>query len=107
MAISHYDQYLRITKGKDAYHADKVKAGAIGGATSKPNRAVCKRNMKGASYHRIKTPVERSFICIKEIDRYQTGKVYEFTVGGGTPIPFGLKSWSEFLSYFSERKVLN
>lgn len=104
MPIPHYDQYLRITKGSDAYHADKVKAGAMGGATSRPNIAVCKRNAKGASYHRLKQPVVRSFLCLKDIDKYQRGKNYEIAVGG--PIPFGLKSWSEFLTYFSERKVL-
>lgn len=102
--IAHYDQYLRITKGKDAYHDDKVKAGAIGGSVSKPNRAVCKRNAKGASYHRLKQPVARHFLCLKDIDKYKAGKNYEIVVGG--PIPFGLKSWSEFLTYFSERKVL-
>lgn len=102
--IHHYDQYLRITKGADAYHADKVKAGAMGGAVSKPNRAVCKRNAKGASYHLLKKPVERTFVCIKNIDTYRQGRTYKLTVGG--PIPFGLKSWSEFLTYFSERKVL-
>lgn len=104
MAISHYDEYLRITKGREAYHWDKVKAGAIGGATSKPNIAACKRNMKGASYHRLKHPVERYFLCLKDIDIYKQGRTYNLTVGG--PIPFGLKSWSEFLTYFSERKVL-
>lgn len=102
--IAHYDQYLRITKGKDAYHFDKVKAGAIGGSVSKPNRAVCKRNAKGASYHRLKRPVARYFLCLQDIDKYQVGKTYRIVVGG--PIPFGLKSWSEFLTYFSERKVL-
>lgn len=102
--IAHYDQYLRITKGKDAYHFDKVKAGAMGGAVSKPNIAACKRNGKGASYHRLKQPVARHFLCLKDIDKYQAGKNYEIVVGG--PIPFGLKSWSEFLTYFSERKVL-
>ena len=102
--IHHYDQYLRITKGKEAYHLDKVKAGAMGGAVSKPNRLACKRNAKGASYSRLKTPVERDFLCIKDIERYRQGRMYKLTVGG--PIPFGLKSWSEFLTYFSERKVL-
>lgn len=104
MAIAHYDQYLRITKGADAYHDDKVKAGAMGGAISKPNIAACKRNAKGASYHRLKHPVVRTFLCIQSIDKYQRGKDYKIEVGG--PIPFGLKSWSEFLTYFSERKVL-
>lgn len=102
--IPHYDQYLRITKGAEAYHWDKVKAGAMGGATSKPNRLACKRNAKGASYARLKTPVVRSFLCLKTIDKYKQGGTYEIRVGG--PIPFGLKSWSEFLTYFSERKVL-
>lgn len=104
--MQHYDLYLRVTKGREEYHLDKVKAGAIGGSISKPNRLVCKRNMKGASYHRIKKPTERLFLCIKPIDKYQVGKIYGFTVGGGTEVPFGLKSWSEFLTYFSERKVL-
>lgn len=104
MAIQHYDLYLKVTKGADAYHWDKVKAGAIGGSMSKPNIAACKRNMKGASYHRLKHPVERYFLCLKDIDIYKQGRTYSLTVGG--PIPFGLKSWSEFLTYFSERKVL-
>jgi hypothetical protein len=104
MAISHYDEYLRIMKSPDEYHWDKVKAGAMGGMVSKPNRLACKRNAKGASYHRLKNPVERTFLCIHDIDRYQQGRTYKITVGG--PIPFGLKSWSEFLTYFSERKVL-
>lgn len=104
MAIPHYDEYLRITKGREAYHLDKVKAGAIGGATSKPNRTVCKRNAKGASYHLLKKPVVRTFVCLKDIDIYQQGRKYNLIVGG--PIPFGLKSWSEFLTYFKELKVL-
>lgn len=104
MAISHYDQYLRIMKGAEAYRLDKVKAGAIGGATSKPNIAVCKRNGKGASYHLLKHPVVRPFLCLRSIDKYERGKTYEIEIGG--PIPFGLKSWTEFLTYFSERKVL-
>lgn len=104
--IQHYDLYLRVTKGAEAYHLDKVKAGAIGGSISKPNRAACKRNAKGASYHRLKKTEPRQFICIKQIDGYLPGKYYEFTVGGDARIPFNLKSWSEFLTYFSERKVL-
>jgi len=91
-------------KGAEAYHLDKVKAGAMGGATSKPNKLVCKRNAKGASYHRLKQPVVRPFLCLRDIDIYKQGRTYEMKVGG--QIPFGLKSWSEFLTYFSERKVL-
>ena len=102
--IAHYDQYLRMTKGEEAYRLDKSKAGAIGGSISKPNKVVCRRNAKGASYHRLKTPVVRPFICIKDIDVYKRGHMYNFEVGG--KIPFGLKSWSDFLTYFAERKVL-
>ena len=30
--MQHYDLYLRVTKGREEYHLDKVKAGAIGGS---------------------------------------------------------------------------
>ena len=104
-----FDRYLRVTKGAEEYHADKVKAASIGGSLSRLSPQQARKNTMAMGLSNLKHPADMAVLCIKDIDMFKAGRRYSITMLPGaimeSPRHIEFKNWVEFLDYFKRYKV--
>lgn len=104
-----FDRYLKVTKGAEEYHADKVKAAIIGGSMSRLSPQQAKINGTAMGLNNIKGATDMHVLCLKDIDMFKAGKHYDIVMlpGAvmGSPRHIEFKNWVEFLAYFKRYKV--
>lgn len=104
-----FDQYLRVSKGTEEYHRDKVKAAIIGGSLSRLSPQQARINTTAMGLSNIKKPTEMYVLCLKDIGRFKCGKKYNITMLPGaemeSPDHIKFKNWVEWLGYFKRYKV--
>lgn len=104
-----FDQYLRVSKGTEEYHRDKVKAAIIGGSISRLSPQQAKINTTAMGLSNIRKPTEMYVLCLKDIGRFKRGKKYNITMLPGAemsyPEQIKFKNWVEWLDYFKRYKV--
>lgn len=109
VGTEHFDQYLRIKKGREAYLLDKSKAGAIGGSVSRLSPQQARINTTAMGLSNIKRPTEMYVLCLEDIGPFKKGKRYNITMGEGAamlaPTKMVFKNWVEWLGYFKRYKL--
>ena len=112
-----FDIYLRVTKGAEQYHLDKVRAGAMGGSAGRGKKKPSSiMNAKLMWWSKIKKPTRLSVVCLRPlvsyspIFRFEVGNHYNITVDSDIriiePTNYKFESWPEFLLYFKRLKTL-
>ena len=109
VGTEHFDQYLRIKKGRDKYLLDKSKAGTIGGSVSRLSPQQAKKNTTAMGLSNIRKPTEMYVLCLKDIMTFKQGQKYHVTMLPGAqmcgPCMIYFKNWVEFLDYFKRIKI--
>lgn len=104
-----FDRYLKVSKGTEEYHRDKVKAAIIGGSMSRLSPQQAKINGTAMGLNNIKHATDMHVLCIKDIDMFKAGKRYDIVMYPGAvmsaPRYIEFKNWVEFLAYFKRYKV--
>lgn len=112
-----FDIYLRVMKSADEYHADKVKAGAMGGSAGRGKKKPSSiQNAKLMWWSTIKKPTKISVVCLRPLVsyaplfRFEAGHHYIITVDRGAkivdPTIYAFEDWVVFLNYFKRLKTL-
>ena len=105
-----FDRYLKVTKGTEEYHADKVKAASIGGSLSRLSPQQAKINGTAMGLNNIRSATNMHVLCIKDIDMFKAGKHYDIVMLPGAvmsaPRHIEFKNFVEFLKYFKRFKEL-
>ena len=109
VGTEHFDQYLRIKKGREAYLLDKSKAGAIGGSISRLSPQQAKKNTTAMGLSNIRKPTRMCVLCLEDIKMFKKGRKYEVWMAPGAqmiaPCTISFKNWVEFLDFFSRIKI--
>ena len=109
VGTEHFDQYLRIKKGREQYLLDKAKAGAIGGSVSRLSPQQAKKNTTAMGLSNIRKPTQMYVLCLQDIKIFKAGQKYKVTMLPGArmwgPCNIQFKNWVEFLDYFSRIKI--
>lgn len=105
-----FDKYLYIKKGRDEYHADKAKAGAVGGSISRLSPQQARKNTMAMGLSNIRAPRKMLVLCLKDLEIFERGKKYNITMMPGAimsePIRYEFRNWVEFLDYFKRYKEI-
>ena len=105
-----FDRYLKVSKGAEEYHRDKVKAAIIGGSMSRLSPQQAKINGTAMGLNNIKHATDMYVLCIKDIDMFKAGQKYSITMLPGavmsSPRHIEFKNFIEFLQYFKRYKKL-
>lgn len=109
VGTEHFDQYLKIKKGREQYLLDKSKAGAIGGSISRLSPQQARKNTQAMGLSNIKKPTTMYVLCLKDIKTFRAGQKYTIVMLPGAqmaaPCTIYFKNWVEFLDYFKRFKV--
>lgn len=104
-----FDRYLKVSKGTEEYHRDKVKAAIIGGSMSRLSPQQAKINGTAMGLNNIKRATDMYVLCIKDIGRFKRGQKYNITMLPGaemlSPEKIKFKNWVAWLGHFSRIKV--
>lgn len=104
-----FDRYLKVSKGTEEYHNDKVKAAIIGGSMSRLSPQQAKINGTAMGLNNIKHATDMHVLCIKDIDMFKAGQKYNIRMFPGAimgaPRYIEFKNWVDFLGYFKRYKV--
>lgn len=112
-----FDIYLRVMKSADEYHADKVKAGTMGGSAGRGKKKPSSiMNAKMMWWNSIRKPTKLSVVCLHPLVsyaplfRFETGRHYIITMDKNatmvSPTIYAFEDWTEFLRHFSKLKTL-
>lgn len=109
VGTEHFDQYLKLRKGREAYLLDKSKAGAIGGSVSRLSPYQAKKNTTAMGLSNIKKSTQMSVLCLQSFSVFKKGKRYSIIMEPGcrmtSPVEYQFKNWVEWLDYFKRYKI--
>lgn len=93
-----FDLYLKTIKGTEGYLLDKSKAGTIGGSVGRNSPEHNRRLAFCMNLSKMKLPVEKLALCIKDNGLYERGKKYNIVIGSGATItsPYKQKYTSNY-----------
>lgn len=105
-----FDAYLRLRKGTEAYHDDKVKSGRIGGTVSRNTPDHYRATGQALGLANLKRDKQMTVLCMKAVSVFRPGKKYRVTVGPGAkmkaPVEYQFTNWVEFSKHFRHFKEL-